>query len=128
MDRLQSNELSFSEFRFREPVLALRAVIIKDLLIRPAEVIPPPRSGGGGGGGGAIDGPSLLIDTLLHTSRVARQHGNYQVAGRCISQLTTLDLDVESKYQCRLEKAYTEWQRKDRSLDSLFVYGFQGLG
>lgn len=87
-------------------MLTLRAVVIKDLMVWPAEAT---RSIGG-----EHRTPSLLIDTLLHTSRVARQHGNYQVAGRCLSQLMTLDLDAESKYQCRLEKAYTEWQRKDR--------------
>ena len=115
--RLQSNENSFSEFRFREPVLTLRAVLIKDLL-----TTPPGSAAAAAAAATGSHSPSLLIDTLLHTSRLARQHGNYQVAGRCLSQLMTLDLNAQFKSQCRLEKALTEWHRKDRSHSFQFQY------
>lgn len=98
------DHLPVSDFSYSEPALALRAVMLKELLPRTVQTT------------------SALVDTLLETCRKARQHGNYPVAGRCLTQLSTLpDLGKDLQLQCRLEKALTEWQRKDgdRALNTL---------
>ena len=92
------------DFNYSEPVLSLRGVMLKELLPRNKE------------------NTTALVDTLLETCRKARQYGNYPVAGRCLTQLSTLpDLSKDLDLQFKLEKALTEWQRKDgdRALNTL---------
>ena len=98
------DHLPVSDFSYSEPALALRAVVLKELLPRTPE------------------STAALVDTLLETCRKARQHGNYPIAGRCLTQLSTLaDLSKDLQLKFRLEKALTEWQRKDgdRALNTL---------
>lgn len=98
------DRLPVSDFSYSEPALALRAIMLKELLPRTPETT------------------TALVDTLLETCRKARQHGNYPVAGRCLTQLSTLpDLSKDLQFKCRMEKALTEWQRKDgdRALNTL---------
>lgn len=90
------DDLPVNDFMFLEPSLALRAVILKEFLPRTAETT------------------SALVTTLLETCKKARQYGNYTAAGRCLAQLSSLpDLNQDLKFEFRLEKALTEWQRKD---------------
>ena len=103
-EKWTEDHLPVSDFSYSEPVLTLRAVMLKELLPRSSET------------------RAALVDTLLETCRKARQYGNYPVAGRCLTQLSTLpDLSRDLKMKFGLEKALTEWQRKDgdRALNTL---------
>lgn len=90
------DRLTVNDFTYLEPSLTLRAVMLKELFPRSTETT------------------ASLVDTLLETCQKARQYGDYPVAGRCLTQLsnlTALSKDLQMKF--RLEKALTEWQRKD---------------
>ena len=99
------NHLPVKDFNYSEPALALKAVVLKVLLPRTPE------------------STAALVDTLqLEICQKAHQHGNYPIAGRCLTQLSTLpDLSKDLQLKFRLEKALTEWQRKDgdRALNTL---------
>ena len=104
----QCDQLPVGDFSYLEPSLALRSVLLK-------EFFPP-----------GTETNATLVETMLQTCRQARQHGNFSVAGRCLTQLTTTlnqlgTANVDWQLECRLEKALTEWCRKDvdRALSTL---------
>ena len=88
----QNDSMSVADFKFSEPSLALRSVVIKER-ISPSD--------------------NLLGQTLLQTCRLARQCGNYPVAGRYLIQMESFLEVPEFNAPVRLEKALTEWQRGD---------------
>ena len=94
------DEFAVSDFSFLEPRLALRSTLLKQL-------------------SSVADDKELsdaFINTLLRMCREARQLANYQVANRCLIHLSALDLEPQFMFQCRLEKALTEWQRKNEDV------------
>lgn len=100
----QCEEFPVGDFSYSEPILALRSVLLK-------EVLSPSKETTG-----------ALVETLLQTCRKARKHGNFSVASRCLTQLATMvDLDKNVQIECKLEKALTEWCRRDvdRALSTL---------
>lgn len=94
----ESDQLPVNDFSYLEPALALRSVMLKDVL--PS----------------GVETRGALVDTLLQACRKAREHGNFPVAYRYVTQLSSL-IDVQADQdvlvQCRLEKALTEWSRRD---------------
>ncbi|XP_059352933.1 serine-protein kinase ATM-like [Daphnia carinata] len=95
-EKWTQDRLTVNDFNYIEPSLTLRAVMLKELLPRSTETT------------------AALVDTLLETCQKARQYGNYPAAERCLTQLSTLtghNKEVQMKFH--LEKALTEWQRKD---------------